>query len=93
MSVSTNNEKPQPAVPKGSQRAGAEGWIRPAQRRNNKSFKIRLLLNPFSYADLGCALPAPTWKQTKGFLKATGCLILHTALMYISDIHCASLFQ
>lgn len=69
MSVSANNEKPQPAVPKGSQKPGPEGWIRPAQKRNNKSFKIRPLLNPPSYAELGCALPAPTQKQ-RDFLKS-----------------------
>lgn len=69
MSVSANNEKPQPAVPKGSQKPGPEGWIRPAQKRNNKSFKVRPLLNPPSYAELGCALPAPTQKQ-RDFLKS-----------------------
>lgn len=34
-----------------------------------KSFKIGPLLNPPSYAELGCALPAPTQKQ-RDFLKS-----------------------
>lgn len=86
-SVSANNEKPQPAVPKGSQKPGPEGWIRPAQKRNNKSFKIRPLLNPPSYAELGCALPAPTQKQ-RDFLKSH-CLSkpAHSIDVYLTFTH------
>lgn len=87
MSVSANNEKPQPAVPKGSQKPGPEGWIRPAQKRNNKSFQIRPLLNPPSYAELGCALPAPTQKQ-RDFLKSH-CLSkpAHSIDVYLAFTH------
>lgn len=88
MSVSANNEKPQPAVPKGSQKPGPEGWIRPAQKRNNKSFKIRPLLNPPSYAELGCALPAPRPQKQRDFLKSH-CLFkpAHSIHVYLTFTH------
>ena len=75
-------------VTSGSARESAKSWIiRPAQKRNNKSFKIRPLLNPPSYAELGCALPAPTQKQ-RGFLKSH-CLSkpAHSIDVYLSHIH------